>query len=106
MYNENYVDHFEVKYGHLIAYVMDGDIMATKDLGQVVGPQGPAGPAGERGPIGEPGPEGPQGPAGKDAITPTFSIDEQGHLIADYGDNPVPTPVAQNSGSGGSGATH
>lgn len=82
MYNENYVDHFEVKYGHLIAYVMEGDIMATKDLGQVVGPQGPTGPAGER---------GPQGPAGKDAITPTFSIDEQGHLIADYGDNPVPT---------------
>lgn len=82
MYNENYVDHFEVKYGHLIAYVMEGDIMATKDLGQVVGPQGPTGPAGER---------GPQGPAGKDAITPTFSIDEQGHLIADYGSNPVPT---------------
>lgn len=96
MYNENYVDHFEVKYGHLIAYVMEGDIMATKDLGQVVGPQGPTGPAGER---------GPQGPAGKDAITPTFSIDEQGHLIADYGDNPVPTPTVQSSGSGGSGAT-
>nr|DAU46621.1 MAG TPA: collagen alpha 1(VIII) chain protein [Caudoviricetes sp.] len=89
MYNENYVDHFEVKYGHLIAYVMEGDIMATKDLGQVVGPQGPTGPAGER---------GPQGPAGKDAITPTFSIDEQGHLIADYGSNPVPTDPDQGTG--------
>ncbi len=83
MYNENYVDHFEVKYGHLIAYVMEGDIMATKDLGQVVGPQGPAGPA---------------GPAGKDAITPTFSIDEQGHLIADYGSNPVPLDPDQGTG--------
>lgn len=89
MYNENYVDHFEVKYGHLIAYVMDGDIMATKDLGQVVGPQGPTGPAGER---------GLQGPAGKDAITPTFSIDEQGHLIADYGSNPVPSDPDQGTG--------
>lgn len=89
MYNEIYVDHFEVKYGHLIAYVMEGDIMATKDLGQVVGPQGPTGPAGER---------GPQGPAGKDAITPTFSIDEQGHLIADYGSNPVPLDPDQGTG--------
>ena len=89
MYNENYVDHFEVKYGHLIAYVMEGDIMATKDLGQVVGPQGPTGPAGER---------GLQGPAGKDAITPTFSIDEQGHLIADYGSNPVPADPDQGTG--------
>lgn len=89
MYNENYVDHFEVKYGHLIAYVMEGDIMATKDLGQVVGPQGPTGPAGER---------GPQGPAGKDAITPTFSIDEQGHLIADYGSNSVPPDPDQGTG--------
>ena len=89
MYNENYVDHIEVKYGHLIAYVMEGDIMATKDLGQVVGPQGPTGPAGER---------GPQGPAGKDAITPTFSIDEQGHLIADYGSNPVPSDPDQGTG--------
>lgn len=89
MYNENYVDHFEVKYGHLIAYVMEGDIMATKDLGQVVGPQGPAGPAGET---------GEQGPAGKDAITPTFSIDEQGHLIADYGSNAVPPDPDQGTG--------
>ena len=83
--------------------------MATKDLGQVVGPQGPTGPAGERGPqgpAGTAGERGLQGPAGKDAITPTFSIDEQGHLIADYGDNPVPTPTVQSSGSGGSGATH
>ena len=89
MYNENYVDHFEVKYGHLIAYVMEGDIMATKDLGQVVGPQGPTGPAGER---------GLQGPAGKDAITPTFRIDEKGHLIADYGSNPVPSDPDQGTG--------
>lgn len=50
--------------------------MATKDLGLVVGPAGP---------------KGDTGAAGKDAVTPTFSINAEGHLIADYGDNPVPT---------------
>ena len=72
--------------------------MATKDLGQVVGPQGPTGPAGERGLTGETGPIGPAGPAGKDAITPTFSINAEGHLIADYGNNPVPPDPDQGTG--------
>ena len=56
--------------------------MATNDLGLVVGPAGPKGDT------------GPAGAAGKDAINPSFSIDAQGHLIADYGNNPVPTPPA------------
>lgn len=56
--------------------------MATKDLGLVVGPAGPKGDTGAT---------GPAGAAGKDAVTPTFSINAEGHLIADYGDNPVPT---------------
>lgn len=69
--------------------------MAKVDLGQVVGPQGPAGAKGDtgaQGPKGDPGAQGPQGakgatgPAGKDGISPTFSI-EGGHLYADY-DNP------------------
>lgn len=69
--------------------------MAKIDLGQVVGPQGPAGdpgPAGERGPQGPAGDRGPQGPAGERGpqgpagVSPTFSIDS-GHLYADY-DNP------------------
>lgn len=69
--------------------------MAKVDLGQVVGPQGPAGAKGDtgaQGPKGDTGAQGPQGargatgPAGKDGISPTFSI-EGGHLYADY-DNP------------------
>lgn len=69
--------------------------MAKVDLGQVVGPQGPAGEKGDtgaQGPKGDTGAQGPQGargatgPAGKDGISPTFSI-EGGHLYADY-DNP------------------
>lgn len=46
-----------------------------KDLGSVIGPQGPTGPKGAQGPTGAQGPpgpkgetgsQGPQGPAGKD----------------------------------------
>ena len=72
-----------IENGNLIAEYMEGDKMAKVDLGQVVGPQGPAGKTGPQGPIGN---TGPQGPAGKNGITPTFSI-EGGHLFADY-DNP------------------
>ena len=81
-----------IENGNLIAEYMEGDKMAKVDLGQVVGPQGPAGKTGPQGPIGNTGPQGPigntgpQGPAGKNGITPTFSI-EGGHLFADY-DNP------------------
>lgn len=54
-----------IENGNLIAEYMEGENMAKVDLGNVVGPQGPAGTNG---------------------ITPTFSI-ENGHLYADY-DNP------------------
>lgn len=89
------IDHFDVENGHLIAFYKEGEEMAKVDLGQVVGPQGPAGAkgaTGAQGPQGDPGAQGPQGakgatgPAGKDGISPTFSI-EGGHLYADY-DNP------------------
>lgn len=86
------IDHLDVEDGHLIAFYKEGEEMAKVDLGQVVGPQGPAGAKGDtgaQGPKGDPGEQGPQGatgPAGKDGISPTFSI-EGGHLYADY-DNP------------------
>ncbi len=83
------IDHFDVENGHLIAFYKEGEEMAKVDLGQVVGPQGPAGAkgaTGAQGPQGEKGATGATGPAGKDGISPTFSI-EGGHLYADY-DNP------------------
>lgn len=92
------IDHLDVENGHLIAFYKEGKEMAKVDLGQVVGPQGPAGAKGDTGAQGlkgDTGAQGPQGargatgatgPAGKDGISPTFSI-EGGHLYADY-DNP------------------
>lgn len=56
--------------GNLLAYYYDEEgHMAIKDLGKVVGDTGA------------------QGPQGKQGISPTFSINDQGHLLADY-DNP------------------
>ena len=86
------IDHFDVENGHLIAFYKEGEEMAKVDLGQVVGPQGPAGAKGDtgaqglKGDTGARGATGATGPAGKDGISPTFSI-EGGHLYADY-DNP------------------
>ena len=86
------IDHFDVENGHLIAFYKEGEEMAKVDLGQVVGPQGPAGAKGDtgaqgpKGDTGAKGATGATGPAGKDGISPTFSI-EGGHLYADY-DNP------------------
>jgi hypothetical protein len=86
------IDHFDVENGHLIAFYKEGEEMAKVDLGQVVGPQGPAGAKGDtgaqgpKGDTGARGDTGATGPAGKDGISPTFSI-EGGHLYADY-DNP------------------
>lgn len=86
------IDHFDVENGHLIAFYKEGEEMAKVDLGQVVGPQGPAGAKGDtgaqgpKGDTGARGATGATGPAGKDGISPTFSIDG-GHLYADY-DNP------------------
>lgn len=112
-YNEGnmglYVENCYIENGNLfVKYTGEDGTVAVKDLGKVVGdpgPQGPQGPAGEdgaqgpQGPAGERGPQGPQGPAGqkgeqgaqgpagKNGISPTFRIDENGHLLADY-DNP------------------
>lgn len=86
------IDHFDVENEHLIAFYKEGEEMAKVDLGQVVGPQGPAGAKGDtgaqgpKGDTGARGATGATGPAGKDGISPTFSI-EGGHLYADY-DNP------------------
>ena len=54
------------------------------DLGSVIGPQGPKGETGPQGPKGETGATGPQGPKGADGKTPTFRIDERGHLMVSY----------------------
>lgn len=88
-----YVNSVSVENGHLmVEYEEEGGEMAKVDLGQVVGPQGPAGPKGATGDTGPQGPAGPKGatgatgPQGEPGISPTFSI-EGGHLYADY-DNP------------------
>ena len=87
------VDHFNIENGHLYAFYIGGGTMAKVDLGNVVGPQGPKGeqgaqgPKGEQGaqgPKGEQGAQGPKGNPGKDGISPTFSIESDGHLYADY----------------------
>lgn len=89
-----YVENCYIQNGNLfVKYRGEDGSMAVKDLGKVVGdpgPQGPQGPAGDVGPQGPRGPageRGEQGTAGKNGISPTFRIDEQGHLLADY-DNP------------------
>ena len=101
--------------GDLWAYYYNEEgNMAKVNLGRVVGPQGPKGETGAQGPQGKTGPQGPQGvkgdtgergpqgpqgvkgdtgdtgpqgPQGKQGISPTFEIDENGNLLADY-DNP------------------
>lgn len=75
------IDHLDVENGHLIAFYKEGEEMAKVDLGQVVGPQGPAGAkgaTGAQGPQGARGATGATGPAGKDGISPTFSIEGDG----------------------------
>lgn len=72
------IDHFEIENGHLYAFYLRGENMAKVDLGKVVG---------ERGIQGEQGEQGVPGKNGKDGISPTFSIESDGHLYADY-DNP------------------
>ena len=69
------MDHFEIENGHLYAFYLRGENMAKVDLGKVVGEQGIQGE------------QGIPGKNGKDGISPTFSIESDGHLYADY-DNP------------------
>lgn len=85
-YNEGnmglYVENCYIDNGNLfVKYTGEDGTVAVKDLGKVVGDPGPQGPAGQK------GEQGAQGPAGKNGISPTFRIDENGHLLADY-DNP------------------
>lgn len=85
------VDKCYIEGGNLmVKYVTKEGTMAIKDLGKVVGDTGPAGERGPAGPAGERGPAGATGatgPAGKNGISPSFRINESGHLLADY-DNP------------------
>lgn len=60
-----------------------GETGSTGAPGQQ-GPKGDQGEQGPQGPKGDKGDTGAQGPAGKDGQTPTFSIDENGHLIASF----------------------
>ena len=65
-------------------------------MGKIQGPQGPKGETGSQGPKGDQGETGPQGPKGEtgetgpqgpkgvDGKTPTFRIDERGHLMVSY----------------------
>ena len=94
------VDHFNIENGHLYAFYLRGDTMAKVDLGKVVGEkgaQGPKGDTGAQGPKGDTGAQGPkgeqgaQGNPGKDGISPTFSIESDGHLYADYDHPYTPT---------------
>lgn len=61
--------------------------MVERNLGHVVGPQGPKGDAGPQGPKGDTGAQGPKGdtgetgPQGEPGKVGTFHIDEQGDLI-------------------------
>ena len=67
--------------------------MAKIDLGNVVGPKGDTGATGAQGPKGDTGAQGNKGDTGakgdkgEPGISPTFTIEDNGHLYADY-DNP------------------
>lgn len=81
------VDHFNIENGHLICYYKEETTMAKIDLGNVVGPKGDRGETGATGATGPKGATGATGPKGDPGISPTFSIEADGHLYADY-DNP------------------
>ena len=61
--------------------------MAKVNLGHVVGAKGDTGAKGETGATGAQGIPGPKGEQCLQGISPTFSIDANGDLYADY-DNP------------------
>ena len=97
-YNEDdssmYIENFSVEKGHLYAtYRKENNEMARIDLGQVIGPVGPKGDTGAKGDTGPQGPIGPKGdkgatgatgPKGDPGISPTFTVEADGHLYADY----------------------
>ena len=65
-------------------------LTGAKGATGATGPTGPQGPQGEKGDTGATGPQGktgapgPQGPQGVKGDSPTFQIDDNGHLIAIY----------------------
>lgn len=82
-------------------YIIDGNLhvwdgSTWNNVGKIQGPQGPKGETGSQGPKGDQGETGPQGPKGEtgetgpqgpkgvDGKTPTFRIDERGHLMVSY----------------------
>lgn len=84
------VDHFNIERGNLICYYKEGNTMAKIDLGSVIGPRGATGAKGDKGdtgPKGDKGDTGAKGDKGDPGISPTFTIQDNGHLYADY-DNP------------------
>lgn len=101
-----YVDSLYIQAGHLYAVYHKEGAMATKDLGQVVptitvtktdttapGTNANVTATQTGGTVGltfgiPRGAVGATGTAGKDGVTPSLSINADGHLIADY-DNPV-----------------
>lgn len=62
----------------------------AQDYANLKGDTGPAGPQGPKGETGATGPQGPTGPKGATGVqgpkgdSPTFEIDDNGHLIAIY----------------------
>ena len=64
--------------------------MAKIDLGNVIGPKGDTGAKGDKGDTGakgDKGATGAKGDKGDPGISPTFTVESDGHLYADY-DNP------------------
>mgnify|MGYP003377200350 CR=1 FL=1 len=60
----------------------DAGAQGPQGLKGDTGAQGPQGTTGAQGPKGATGPQGVQGPKGEKGDTPTFEIDDNGHLIA------------------------
>jgi len=57
---------------------------AWQTKGNLTGPSGPQGTQGPKGDKGDSGSVGPAGSDGKDGITPSFRLDDNGHLIVIY----------------------
>lgn len=103
-----HVEKLSIENNNLYAFYREGDTLAKVDLGQVVpdvqvgttttGAAGSNAAVTKTGtsaapvfsftiPKGSNGTNGTNGTDGKDGVSPTFSIDATGHLMADY-DNP------------------
>lgn len=65
-------------------WTLQGSFKGPKGDTGATGAKGDKGDQGIQGPKGDTGETGAQGPAGADGKTPSFSIREDGHLIATY----------------------